>query len=68
MSQKKIYDILDYLGGEATRKEIVAAARQKYPNVTLYKYVSDRLYRLAKWGIVTKTEHDTWKIIKKFDF
>lgn len=66
MSQKEIYIILKELGGEATTKEIKEVAKKKFPNCTLHLYVTDRLKKLEKWGIVKRVEN-SWKIVKEFE-
>jgi len=54
MSQEDVLLILKDSGGEATTKQIREDAKKKYPNRTLYMYVSDRLYKLKKWNIIIK--------------
>jgi DNA-binding HxlR family transcriptional regulator len=63
MSQRDVYEILKEIGGKATTNEIRNLAKNKYPNRTLYQYVSDRLKKLQKWGYVEK-EGEYW-VIKK---
>ncbi|MBC7091341.1 MAG: hypothetical protein H5T50_05465 [Nitrososphaeria archaeon] len=66
MSQEEVYKIIKELGGEATTQEIKERAKEKFPNYSLYLYVSNRLKKLEKWGIIKKTEKGTWKIIKNY--
>jgi len=65
MSQEDVFHILKDLGGEATTSQIREAAKKKYPSRTLYMYVSNRLNKLKKWGIIVK-EGEKWKIVKEF--
>ncbi|MCG2827078.1 MAG: hypothetical protein L6265_10865 [Thermoplasmatales archaeon] len=46
------------------QKQIREDAKKKYPNRTLYMYVSDRLYKLKKWNIIIK-DGERWKIKKE---
>ena len=52
LSQKKIYDILKSLGGQASLQDISAKARQLYPDATLWQYAGHTLRKMRKWGIV----------------
>ena len=68
MSQQDVFFILKELGGEATAVQIKKIAKEKYPKRSLHEYVSNRLYKLEKWGYVKKveTEHGAvWKIMEK---
>lgn len=61
MSQEDVLKILKELGGEATTGEVSKKALRKYPNRTLYKYVSTRLKQLQLWNIVGR-KGDRWFI------
>lgn len=61
MSQKVVYQLLKELGGTATRKQISELAFKKYPNLTLHQYVSDRLLKLRKWGIIDFIRDEPYK-------
>lgn len=65
MSQKEVYEILKSLGGRATTREIRDEAHRRFPTLTLYSYVTNRLRRLEKKGIVRETA-GMWKIVSKF--
>lgn len=65
MSQRKVYEILKELGGEATTGEVRERAKEKYPKNTLHMYASDRLHKLSKWGIVKKLGKAKWKIVRE---
>ena len=68
MSQEDVLKILKELGGKATSSEIRKRAREKYPDRTLYLYVSDRLNKLEKWDVIEKTKNGRntiWQIKKK---
>jgi Fe2+ or Zn2+ uptake regulation protein len=68
VSQEEIIIILKELGGEATTKEIKSRAKEKFPDLTLYHYVFDRLKKLEKWGYVKgiKTDNETsWELLKE---
>jgi len=65
MSQKAVYELLQELGGRATVKEIRALALKRYPDFTLYHYVSNRLQKLQKGGYVRHKRDGTWEIVKK---
>ena len=70
MSQKIIYGMLKELGGEATTKQIKELALKRYPNLTLYTYVKNRLKKLQNFGYVEKTvsgKTEIWKIKRKFE-
>lgn len=66
MSQKKIYDLLQELGGTAFPRQIAELAKRKYPDATLHTYVSNRLQKLHKWGYVNKNADGSWSIIEKY--
>jgi len=69
LSQKEVYDILKELGGEATTKQIKMKAREKFPGLSLYTYVTNRLHKLEKNGCVKKIIKDgeiAWKIIAEY--
>lgn len=65
MSQKAVYELLQELGGRATVKEIRALALKRYPDFTLYHYVSNRLQKLQRSGYVRHKRDGTWEIAKK---
>lgn len=52
MSQSEVYKILVNLGGQATKQQIIKTAKALYPDITLYKYVPDRLKELQKWRVI----------------
>jgi len=74
MSQEEIYKILKELGGEASTSEISRRAKEKFPNLTLYQYVGDRLRKLEKKGyvarVIDKSERGAgtvrWMIIEEY--
>jgi hypothetical protein len=43
MSQQIVLQLLQELGGIATSSEIIRLAREKYPDLSLWQYVGDRL-------------------------
>lgn len=56
MSQQLILSILQALGGQATQRQIEAAAKPHFPtysNLALNKQVNRLLNKLRKWGDVT---------------
>lgn len=68
MSQEDVLKILKELGGKATLFEIRKRAREKYPDRTLYLYVSNRLSKLEKWDVIENTKNGRntiWQIKKK---
>lgn len=67
MSQKKIYEIIEELGGTAFPKDIKKLARKKYPDASLHNYVYFPLKNLNRWGIVQKNSNGSWTILRKFD-
>lgn len=71
MSQHEVYKILEELGGIATTNQIKKKAREKYPQYTLYQYVTNRLNKLEGKGIIRKYIIDneyTWEIIEKWPY
>jgi Fe2+ or Zn2+ uptake regulation protein len=52
MSQQTVLQLLQELGGVATSSEIMRLAREKYPVLSLWQYVGNRLRKLRKWGFV----------------
>uniref|UniRef100_A0A7V3KNY3 Uncharacterized protein n=1 Tax=candidate division WOR-3 bacterium TaxID=2052148 RepID=A0A7V3KNY3_UNCW3 len=69
MSQKEVYEIIKELGGEATYSEIKRRAKEKFPNLTLWQYVTDRLKKLEKKGYVIKIKRGdeiVWKIVEEY--
>jgi hypothetical protein len=52
MSQQIVLQLLQELGGVASSHEIRRLAREKYPNLTLWQYVGNRLLKLRKWGYI----------------
>jgi Fe2+ or Zn2+ uptake regulation protein len=69
MSQKEVYEILKELGGEATTRQIAIRAKEKFPGLSLYLYVSNRLHKLEKNGYVKRIIKDgkiVWKIIADY--
>lgn len=62
MSQEDVLEILKELGGSATQKEIKDRAKSKYPDRTLYQYISNRLQKLKKWKIITYNQ-GIWKVV-----
>jgi len=65
MSRRKVFRLLQDLGGRATSKELKKAARRCYPGTTLYKYVSVRLKALEELGVV-RLEGDEWVIVSEY--
>lgn len=68
MSQEDVLKIIEELGGETTLVEIRKRVREKYPDRTLYLYVSDRLKKLERNGLIERTDKEgsiIWKIKKK---
>lgn len=68
MSQARVYEILQFLGGEATTKAIREEAYKRYPSLTLHTYVTNRLKKLEKYGVVERSESDkgvSWKILRE---
>lgn len=69
MSQADVYEILKSLGGEATVAEIRTIAKKKFFG-TLFLYITDRLKKMEKQGIVKKNSSNgkitKWKIIREF--
>jgi hypothetical protein len=74
LSQKEIYEILKELGGEATLKEIKKRAKEKFPDLSLHLYASNRLLQLKRWGFIdfipndkyTKVNSGKYKIISDY--
>ena len=66
LSQKLVFEILRKLGGTATPKQIADLAKKMYPERTLYKYVSNRLVALSKWGYVKRNKDGTWTIHQNY--
>lgn len=58
MSQSDVYNLLIELGGRATVQEICELAKRKYPKRTLHAYISNRLLKLQKWGMVRREERE----------
>lgn len=63
MSQKLVLELLRELG-RATTGEVGRLARERYPDSSLYQYVSDRLQKLHKWGIVDKDKNGFWSVVE----
>jgi hypothetical protein len=63
LSQKVVLELLMELGGRATSKQISQLALERYPEDTLHTYVSNRLRKLANWGLVRHNSDDTWEVI-----
>jgi predicted transcriptional regulator len=69
LSQEAVYLILKELGGKATTKQIREKAKEKYPNLSLWMYVNNRLRKLENSGYVKgdRTGKEIiWKIIAKY--
>mgnify|MGYP001096394166 CR=1 FL=1 len=66
MSQKLVYELLKALGGKAKTGEISKLAKKRYPERSLHNYVSDRLHRLMKWGIIGRNNDGEWFIIEEY--
>jgi DNA-binding HxlR family transcriptional regulator len=65
-----VLKILKELGGEATSGEIRRRAKEKFPDRSLYQYVSDRLRKLEKNGYViriydSEKRETIWKVKEK---
>lgn len=70
VSQREIYALLRELGGDASRDELKAAAKEKWPRLSLYQYVHVPLKRLVTWGYVEQYEVDgkrRWRIIRDYE-
>ena len=61
MSQIEILLILQELGGSAKQSDIMKRAREKFPDLSLHKYVGNRLQKLSKSGCVSCKRDDTIK-------
>ena len=70
MSQGEVYRILEELGGEATTRQIRDRAKEKFPDLSLHTYVTDRLKKLRKKGYITRAldrnGNVLWKIVEKY--
>ena len=64
MSQEDVLNIMKEIGGKATTEEIRRIAKKKYPERTLYLYVSNRLKKLEKNKEIEFKE-GKWKIKHK---
>lgn len=71
MSQRKVYDLVRSLGGEATTPEIKEAAIAEYPRASLHKYATNRLNSLEGWGFISKHESEdgptVWRIEREWE-
>jgi hypothetical protein len=56
MSQQTVLELLAELGGTASSSEIIRLAREKYPDLSLWQYIGDRLRKLKRWGLI---DYDT---------
>jgi len=67
MSQELVRQLLIEEGGEATIDELRQLAKERYPDRTLSKYMSDRLQSLSKKGFVTKVDgpEAVWRITER---
>ena len=67
MCQEEVYKIIKELGGEAAHKEIKQRAKEKFPHLSLYQYVGDRLTKLKRKGYLTRMCDNegniVWKIV-----
>jgi hypothetical protein len=61
MSQEDVLKILKELGGKATTAQIRERAKNKYPDRTLFLYITNRLKRLEHFDRIKK-EGELWKI------
>lgn len=68
MSQREVFKVLKELGGRATTKEIKETIRSKFPDTTLYLYVTNRLKKLERKGFVRRVIKDDvyWEITKEY--
>lgn len=66
MSQKAVYELLKELGGRATSREISRLAKERYPIYTLHLYVTNRLHKLERNGIVKQDKEGYWEIIDEY--
>ena len=67
MSQDDIYEILKELGGEASTSDIRKRAKEKFPDRSLYSYVTNRLKKMEKKGILQSTDYGSdkmWEIVE----
>lgn len=62
MSQIEVMLILKELG-PCTRQQIMTRAKEKFPTLKLWTYVSVRLHRMKKHGLVDKDKDGKWIII-----
>lgn len=63
MSQEKVLQILQDLGGEATQSQIKSEAKKQYQDRTLSNYINRRLRSMEQNGIVEQTstsDSTTW--------
>jgi len=52
MSQNKVYDALEEIGGEGTTAELREHISSKFPDSTLPDYATDRLRKLEEKDVV----------------
>lgn len=68
--RQEVYKIIKELGGQATYKQIKQKAKEKFPTLSLFQYIGDRLRKLEKNGYVThfvnKEGETVWKIIQSY--
>jgi hypothetical protein len=57
-----VYNLLVELGGKATVQQLRDLAEKKYPKRTLHLYITNRLLKLQKWGMVRR---DTLEVTKE---
>jgi hypothetical protein len=66
MSQEDVRQLLLEAGGQATTSELSELAKSKFPDRTLYRYVSERLPPMEKKGLVEYIDADSkWKLTDK---
>lgn len=56
MSQAETFGLLKELGGRATSKELKQLAKERYPELTLWIYISKRLRQLRYNGKIDFNE------------
>ena len=63
MSQVIVLKLLKELG-HATTGQVSRLAKERYPESSLYQYVSARLNALKKWKTVNKDDQGRWYIVE----
>ncbi len=63
MSQSTVRELLKELGGRATTAQVSALAKARFPSLSLYQYVGQRLRTMEKWGEV-KRDGGVWVLLR----